>query len=479
MKKVIQNISSVVALVLTFSIFQGCEIDDFKDINVSPNATTVPITSALLSNALVSLTDNYTFHGLYAQYWSESQYTDNSRYTATEYSFGGYSGFIYDLENIILNNTDPATKDKVAVNGSNNNQIAVARILKVFYFMEVTDVLGDVPYSQALKGEPRPVYDTQQSIYNSFFSELDAAVKQFDNGSPAAGDILFNGNITKWKKFANSLRALLALRLSKVDPNTGKTQFAAALASNGGVIESNSDNVTLNWAGGAYQNNWFSTYNGRKDYAISETVVSTLGGLNDPRVRAFGQPDAAGKVVGIPYGLPREQTIAFTAANPNWSFVLASDFRKDNSPQFIITAAHIFLARAEAAALSWTNESVSSMYNSGIKASMEQWKVFSQAAYDSYIAQPSVMISGNDLGKIRTQAWIAFFPNGLEGWNLWRRTGTPALQPSPFPVNSSKQIPRRFLYNSQEPNLNPENYNAAVSRLTGGDTIDGRVWWDK
>jgi hypothetical protein len=113
----------------------------------------------------------------------------------------------------------------IALNGSNNNQIALARIVKAYRFLMLTDQWGDMPYSEALQLKTQPKYDTQQEIYNGLFKELKKAVAQFDGGAVPAGDIVHNGNLTRWKKFANSLRLIMAVRLSKVDPTTGKANF--------------------------------------------------------------------------------------------------------------------------------------------------------------------------------------------------------------------------------------------------------------
>jgi len=466
-------------LVLSIS---SCDLEDFGDLNENPNATTVPVTSALLTNAISAMGTpaSNTTSGLFTQYFSETQYTETSLYANAFFAWdGNYSGSLYDLQNIINNNTDPETALKVGIYGSNNNQIAVARIIKAYQFMYLTDRYGDIPYSQALKGETAPAYDTQESIYNDLFKELREAVAQFDGGEPAKGDILFNGDITKWKQFANSLRVILALRVSDVKPDQGKAEVTAALAADGGVIESNADNAQLNFPGGGFKNPWFNLYDGRKDFAIADVIVGYLKDYTDPRLQAFGQPNASKDVVPVPYGLIRDAAVSYTNSHPDWSFILNEKFRRENSTQFLLTAAHTFLARAEAAQRGWTSENATAMYSAGIKASFEQWEVFTQSAYDAYLASDKVSLaSGNPLEKIAIQRWLAFYPDGTQGWSEWRRTGFPALKPTPAALNTSKQIPRRNIYPSTEPNLNSASYSAAVSRI-GSDIIDTKVWWDK
>ncbi|MEY3323570.1 MAG: hypothetical protein RLZZ417_3153 [Bacteroidota bacterium] len=480
------NNSTFFLLMLLASIgfFPACDsFTDFGNTNVDPNRTNKPVTAALITNAIAGMGAAFITEGLYCQYFAQSQYTDGSLYSRVEGGFGSYSGVLYDLQNVIINNTDANLKTAALVQGSNANQIAVSRILKAYYFARLTDYFGDIPYSQALTGEVKPVYDSQQTIYNGIFKELDEAVKQFDGGVAARGDILFSGNITRWKKFANSLRLILAIRLSKADAATGATQAKAALAADGGIITANADNTMLNYPGGNFNNPWYAAYLTRQDQAISEIMVKMLNERSDPRINSYATADKTGKITGIPYGLPREQAIQFTNANPTWSFVLAPTFRAAATPLAILTAADVTLARAEAASMGWTTENSEQLYKDGIKLSMEYWKVFTQASYDTYTSGALVAFAAGDnagnLEKIRMQRWFTFYPDGLQGWSEWRRTNVPALKPTPFAINSSKQIIRRYIYPATEATLNGANYGAAVSKISGGDTNDGKVWWDK
>lgn len=479
MKKIFNVLLSSLAI-SSLIITNGCKPSDFGDINVNPNATTVPVTSALLTNAISGMGGAASFiaGGLFCQYYSETQYTESSLYATPQFAWDGvYAGVLYDLENIININTNASTKDLVTVNGSNANQIAVARILKVYNYMYLTDEFGDLPYSGALKGDAKPAYDTQQDIYKGLFKELKEATAQFDGGKAATGDVLYNGNISQWKKFANTLRLMLALRISKADATLGKSEAAAAVTA--GVIDANSDNAELAFPGGAFKNPWFNVYNGRKDYAISDVIAGIMTDIKDPRLKAFGNANSKGEVVAMPYGLTRDEAITYTNAHPDFSFILRADLRAENSKQHIMTAAHAYLARAEAAQRGWTTESAKDMYNKGIKASWEQWGVFTQTAYDAYIVDAKVSLDTDPLNKIGVQRWLAFYPDGTQGWSEWRRTGFPALKPTPKATNSSKQIPRRFVYPASEPNLNKAGYDTAIGRLTGGDTQDSKMWWDK
>jgi hypothetical protein len=492
LNKITQKAATILGLAALLTAVSCSDIGDFGDTNVNPNSVTDPLTSALLTNAEIrmgTIGNTQTLRsvaiwipGLYCQYFSQAQYTDESTYSSVAPGWNDiYAGPLKDLQTIIDYNTDPTTKAKALNSGSNSNQIAIARILRVYFYSHTTDLWGDMPYSQALNGEKnvQPVFDTQADIYKGMFKELKEAAAQFDGGNTALGDMLYKGDAGKWKKFANSLRCVLALRISNADAALGTAEFKDALS--GGVIDANADNVILAYPGGSYNHPWYDEYNGRNDFAIGQTIEKLMKDINDPRLAKYGNPSATGAVVGIPCGVTRADAIAFTTANPAYSKVLLSSLRAQGSSYEILSAGDVFLARAEAAKRGWTTETPATMYNSGIKAAFEKWGVFVQADYDAFIANAKVKLDGgaDDLKKIGTQRWLTFYPRGDQGWAEWRRTGFPVLAPAPAAINSSKKIPRRYVYPSAEANLNGDNYKAAAGRITGGDNADGKVWWDK
>ncbi len=276
---------------------------------------------------------------------------------------------------IDFNNSNPGT---ASAYGSNNNQIGIARILKAFLFWQTTDRWGDIPYSQALKGASNftPKYDLQEEIYFDMIKELKEAAAGFDIGAPIKGDIIYNGNMDKWKKFANSLRLIMAVRMTKAYPAAGgKAALAAAEAVNapGGLITSNADNFTLVFPGGFFKNPWFATYEARDDYAESKTLGDVLNGLGDTRQSKYGTNS-----VTFPYGLTRDLAVSFSNSVGNGqSRVLAASMRADNSPVFILPAATVLLARAEAYERTWITgpSSAEADYNAAVAASFEQWGV--------------------------------------------------------------------------------------------------------
>jgi hypothetical protein len=482
MKKLIR-INAALLLMSLFAV-TACNknIDEFGNTNINPNTTPDPIPSALLTNVLSGLGGiawgNATNipGGLYAQYMSETQYTDASRYATPTTNWDGfYAGPLYDLQNIINMNSDPEKAEKAAEFGSNANQIAIARILKVLYFKTITDAWGDVPYFQALKGEGNIPYDKQEDIYPDLLKELKEAANQFDNGPTVKGDIMYSGNTTKWKRFANSLRAILALRMSKANPTLGKAEFADAIAA--GVIESNADNAAIEYPGGVYRNPIYNYYaiTQRFDYAISETITDMMNNLNDPRILKYGT-----STKGFPYGLTRNDAIAWQGANPDHGWLYAYTSTPETFPLYLLTAGQVYLARAEAAKLTWTAEDAETNYKTGITLEMNRWGITDATTINDYLDQPDVALNGtDDFQRIAEQRWLAHYPDGNEGWAEWRRTGYPELTPAP---GSGRPIPLRLPYGTNEPLYNPENFAAASARYTVGgvnNSQDGAVWWDK
>ena len=310
-------------------------------------------------------------------------------------------------------------------------------------------------------------------------SQLKTAIGLFDGGATVKGDVILNGDNAKWKKLANSMRMLMALRLSKRYPGASDyavTEFKAVLADGAGSIETNVDNFTIVYPGGSFKHPWYNTYDGRKDYGESKTMTDLMALLNDGRQAAFGSSS-----VGVPYGWTRAKAEAWTSANVTWAKVLADNKRLENSPCVIIGAATVLLARAEAADRGWTTENVQQKYEAGIKASFGQWGLADPPA--SYLTSTNVALgttgTGANLKQIATQRYIATYPDGLQGWSEWRRTGFPVLTPAVDAVSSSKQIPRRYIYGNNEYNLTEEALKTAIASLKGGDTMEAKIWWDK
>ncbi|MBD2702245.1 SusD/RagB family nutrient-binding outer membrane lipoprotein [Spirosoma sp. BT702] len=460
----------------------------FEELNVNPNSALFPNTASLMTGAerTVGTINSQVGPGgfniapaLYVQQFSDVTYIEDSRYKTINFSFNGlYAGPLVNLQAVIDQNTNEATRAGAAQYGSNANQIAIARILRAYIYQFITDRWGDVPYTQALKGDQNfsPAFDKQQDIYNDLFKEWKEAAAQFDGGKAVAGDIILSSNAARWKKLAASFRLIAALRLSKVDPAKGKTEFNAALAD--GVLASNADNVQYKFQADVNNENpLYANYvrNNRKDFAVSSTFVDYLKKLGDPRLPIYADKNLKGDYVGAPYAV-------FPAPGKAQDYSLAGQaISAQTAPANIMTYAQVLFAQAEAAKLGWTTGNAKTLYESAIKASMQQWlgAAYTDAAFNTYIAQPDVAYTdANANAVIGNQRWIALFNQGTEAWNEWRRTGYPVLKPAASPLNGGTDIPRRLAYPTTVTTLNTKNYNEVVTRQ-GKDDQYTRVWWDK
>lgn len=468
----------------------SCDLGDFGDTNVNPNQTTQAIPSSLLTNTINGLkgTIDDPTGSLYSQYLANSQYTSADNYQTIIFNYGGYySGVLMDLEQIIIMNSDEETKSEASLYGSNENQIAVAQILQSYYFSFMTDRWGDIPYSEALnidEGVRQPAFDPQSEVYAGVLSTLKTAQGNISSTAPVQGDILFDGDMEMWRKFANTIRMKMALRMSEVDPSTAQAEFASAI-SDGVIALDNSENIFYaNLPEAAFQNAWYARFLTRRDYTVANTLVDRMqttangGVLNvsmDPRLSEYADPtDIGGKYVGMPYGLSEARAGAIS--NSDVSF-LNVDLRAQDAPNYIFTSAQVLFSMAEAAQRGWISGDAEALYYQGIEASLDQYGVAD--GYANYITNTWVKYNASKaMEQILTQKWIANYLNGYESWAEWRRTGYPDLKPAEDALNDSKKIPVRQAYPLFELNLNSTNYEAVVARQ-GADGLDTPVWWDK
>ncbi|TDH21311.1 SusD/RagB family nutrient-binding outer membrane lipoprotein [Segetibacter sp. 3557_3] len=487
---------------LAFSLlFSSCKKYDFGDINTNPdpNVKSIPNTAELFTNVTRQIAGDLTISdatpGIYVQYFSETQYPGASLYNISRSDWTDYYalrpvttdlflGGVLESSYAIINlNTDPSTAPAAAQNGSNKNQIAIARIMKAYFFSIVTDRWGDIPYSEALTGAVSPKYDKQMDIYTDLFKELTEAVEQFETASTTVkGELLFKGDPLKWKRFANSLRMILAMRISNADPAKARTQFLAAYNDPAGWIDDNSKNAAFPFLNNRnFRNPWNEKIDQRDDLAPSNVFIDTLNALSDRRIAAYATQASPGVYRGAPFGW--NQGAIQTWASNNLYSRIGTKITAMDAPGYLVTAAQMQLVKAEAALKGWIPVTEISAYNFAIRQSWEQWGVYDAAAFTSYINNPRVNI-GTGLGdaegikrKIGLQKWISLYPNGQEEWSEWRRLNYPTLAPARDAGGVA--IPKRMGYPGNEPTLNGANYQSQVATMPGGDTPNTPVWWDK
>ena len=471
---------------------------DLTALNQNPNNPTTAPAGPLFTSATRSALQQIQGSGatlsmteLFAQHIAQIQYIEEDRGairpTTLDALFSNlYSGALVDYEKVIIGNpTAPATSGP-------------ATVMQQWVYQTMTDWWGDIPYSEALKGDAstvnlKPTYDAQEDIYSGMLSKLTAASTAMASATdPGLGsaDPIYKGDLTKWVMFANSLRARMAMRLSQADPSKAQAELTAAFA--GPVIASNADNARLVWPGdGIYDNPWPANFSTRDDHRMSKTLIDNLVANNDPRLAIFAQPTKDDPTVyaGMQNGLDNTYTSTYfnTTSRPGLIFYPGATTYGTfgtsagrATPSYIMTYAELSFIKAEAALRGWGGlnaAQAAGFYNAGVTASILQWGG-TQAQADAYLAQPTVAYNGT-LERIITQKWIALFTQGTEAWSDWRRTGFPSTivaGPSMYP--DTPGIALRLVYAPAEASVNKDGLDAAKARQ-GTDLTTTPVWWDK
>ena len=394
-----------------------------------------------------------------------------------------------------------------------SNLYNMARIFQSYVFMILTDEYGAIPYSQGGAGYSDqvffPTYDQQQDIYPQLIQELtDAATALDAAGKIETQDVLYTGDIAKWKKFAYSLMLRAGMRLVKVD--AAKAQAAVTAAVAGGVILSNADDAYMRHDAN-YVMPIGNMLNGTEaaNFYLTKPFVDQLKSNDDPRlpaiaVRYVGATSGNGQTpnvassdpsvqIGMPVGYDNGSIVGKATADGLASFYDYSQadrkrIVKLSAPTFFVTAAQTQLLLAEAAFRGWVSGSAAQYFADGIKAHMDQLALYdagcaiSAGARDTYIAA-NPLVAGTELEQINTQYWIASFLNGPEAWANFRRSGFPDLTPNPYGQPNNPDVPngtfmRRLTYPTSELSVNAENVNAAIA-VQGADKLSTRIWWDK
>lgn len=474
------------AALLTGLVMAVGACDDLTDVNENPNAPTDVPADFLMAQSIqsgVQQTFGATMMLSHTTIWPQQtvqiQYPDEEvGYVRPErmeaFWTNYYAGSLKDVQAVI----------EKGVESGDVNVEGIGRIWKDWLFHIVTDLWGDVPYSEALNGEENasPAYDTQQNIYTDLLDDLESAAGILGpgGGSLGSGDLIYGNDTEAWARFAHSLRMRLAMRMSESAPAIAQSEFVAAYQDGG--FTSNAHNAMLSYPGAPHQNPLYENRvnDNRDDYGISATMVDTLKSLNDPRLELYAEPASTdGEFRGHQNGrddLPAGVSLAAVSRiNDFWTFDGA------NTPSAIMTYAEVLFLQAEAAERGWIAADPEALYEAGIRASMElyapQGHAPTNAEIEAYLAQPQVQYDATrGLQQIALQKWIALWLNGSEAWAEWRRTGIPDLEMGPDVVLS--RIPVRFSYPDTEQSLNRQNLNEATQRQGGGLDLITPVWWD-
>lgn len=463
-------------------------VDSLQSDNINPKlATVVPGVTEVstaersLARTLTSTNVNLGISRLLVQYWTETTYNDESRYNLANRNIP--ENFWTPLYTTTLSNlkdatrtisADPALDAKIKA-----NQLACIDVLAVQTWATLVDTYGNIPYTDALNVEnPQPKYDDAAGIYTDLLKRLDADLAAMVTTSTGLGsaDLIYGGNMTRWVRYANSLKLRLAMNTVDVDPARAKTVAEQAA---GKIFQSTADNAQLAFtSANPNQNPLYEDLvaSGRTDFVGAKTLIDPLISLNDPRLSIYFQPlDGTTDYVGAVYG---PQGSVNTASQPGTVLRVAT------LPGVLASYSEMQFLLAEAAARGFAvGGTADTYYNNAITASITYWeglanKTTAAADAAAYLAQPAVAYAtatGDYKQKIGTQKWISLYNQPTQAWVEVRRLDYPRLVK---PTNALTDIPLRFTYPVSEQNLNGTNYADASTKI-GGDKVTTKIFWDK
>ncbi|MHA4738003.1 SusD/RagB family nutrient-binding outer membrane lipoprotein [Dyadobacter sp. MSC1_007] len=486
MKSIIHSFKSKTLLAAAIVCLSACT-GDFDEINTNNNSAATGTADLFLPHGIQSAVDLYWGGSIgqdigdgFSQHWARIQYTDVDQYTVSSdvYTTGWQTLYIESL-------ADYQRISKIAEESGNTNYKAVATILRSWTFLLLTDIYGDIPYTDALQGledKLLPKYDPQKNVYAGLIGELKTAgetIDLADKNKAIAGDILLNGNLTKWKKFANSLSLrILARMIGKADaPIDVKAEITRILSDPAKypVLESVADNIQLNYLDATNNNNPINqNRKTRDDHRVSATLVNKLTALDDARLAVYAnKPADGGDFKGVPNGLSSSDANALGLSKTS---KVGDYFVAATAPGVIMSYAELLFLKAEFAykGIAAAGDA-SKNYTDGITASFAQYKLTVPAAY---LAANALKAGEAGFTQIMEQKWIALYGQGVEAWTEYRRTGIPALVPPVLNTNGNV-IPTRLPYPGSEESLNYENFSAALTAQGGKNDMKMKLWFAK
>ncbi|RRA98967.1 SusD/RagB family nutrient-binding outer membrane lipoprotein [Larkinella rosea] len=519
-----KNIIHKILLAAPFLFLLSACDKGFEEMNVDPNKYSEVIPEYLFTRAqLDGVSTNFT-GAAYLTIGQSMQHfatykevpAAGDKYFNYSYSTGNWNayagtaagqGAIISIRQVI---------DAVSANPANVNKLSAARIWKAYIFHRMTDLYGDIPYFDAGKAlsdkNYGPKYDTQQAIYADLLKELDASIAAFDATKATFGtaDLMFNGDVVKWKKFAYSLMLRLGMRLTEVDPATAKTWVEKAIA--GGVILDDADRAIIAYVDGSQTASRNFIANGllSTDYItpggdnveggkFAKTLIDYLKNTKDPRLNvisivwtsADGKTFTADTTTALQSGMPNAAFNNLPANFNSFSEPNPNTLLKYSAPLIVFGNAETNLLLAEASVRGWKSiGTAASAYTDAVKAGMRQWALFgsggtiSEAKINAYLNLNPYKTAGTvaqQMEQIQTQKWVSLFlEDEYEIFANWRRTGYPVLTPTNYPGNlTGGKVPTRFVIPDSEETYNKTNFIEARTRQGGANTLSSVVWWDK
>ena len=452
---------------------------DLTSLNVDPKSPSTVPSYTLFTYAQKNLADNLSSANvnsniwrLIMQYWTETTYTDESNYDLSgrnipqNFYHSMYRDVLRDLQDsrdlIPTDVTDPVQI---------KNEQAIIDVLKIYTYHYLVTTFGNIPYTQALDiSNTQPVFDDAKTIYSSLMTKLDGAIANMNTSGVSFGgaDIVYGGDVSLWKKFAASLKLKMALVMADYDNTAAGT---AAVAAQGlGLIGSNAQNADFLYLSTPPNTNpvWVDlVQSGRKDFVVTNTIITNMQTNNDPRLSLYCTVNGAGGYSG---GVPGASNNYTTFSKPS------ATITDPAHPYTLMSYSEVEFLLAEAAARGYAvTGTAATHYASAVTASITNWGG-SAAAAVTYLAQPAVVYNpANYKQSIGTQKWLSMFDRGHDAWTDWRRLDFPVIVAPPSALTVT---PLRYTYPTTENTLNGTNYTAAAAAI-GGDKVSTKLWFDK
>jgi len=466
-------------------IFLSACTDDFEEINTSPYLITEEevkadaILTYVLKNSIFDIV-NFGRIGEYSGFVSNP---------ASGFPLQNVIGSFDEYRNGIVNVAEiiRLTEDKPSLSNKN----AIARIWKVWLYYRLTDNFGPVPYSEAAQGFEevitKPKYDSQEYIFNDMLSTLKDAVSQLNDAaemdSYGEADILYQGDVNSWVRFANSLRFRLAMRVRYADPQLAETHIKEVISAP--LIDTNEQNAKLTAEGedaalNANRGPFFNQLQNNNGNVLhaSMTVSENLLLRNDPRLSIYLNESNSAGYRSRPFNMVREDQ------KPRYdgdSITSVGEFFRSADYTFNVqTAAEVKFLKAEAALVGMISGNAEEYFREGIQLAMEQYAVAEEevAVYMNSEAANLVGSEEEMLEEIIVQKYLASYYQAHEAWAEYRRTGYPRIWIGEGPSDTDGQLPRRQKYPLDEYSKNLQNVEEAAASLSNGDDPLSRVWWD-
>jgi hypothetical protein len=522
---------SLITLVVICLFTSSCK-EKLAELNINPNKPEVVSPEFLLNSSI------FNTMNLFGGAMRREVFSHYSNYVSVGggqfQRYGYFSSNTTYWRTAYVNCLQPVHQIQVnfANNSVYNNRVAIAKIMECYIYSEMVAIWGSIPRSAALSGTDVVPYDKEEDIYYSLMDDLKtaaAAINLSGDTYTATSDAIYGGNLLNWKKFANTLRLRLAMRISNPAPNgnPAKAQQVAAevLADEANTISSLTETARSVWGTVSTTWSYFYDYNVYKQTTnlsslnvVEESLVQHMLPYNDPRLKIYAKPATQGPNVGKYWGQPKTSILppGVTMTNNPHSNRSQLDysqvgdyFAKPDAEYVFISYEEASFLKAEAALKGWGGSKTADQYYAqGITGSMQKYGL-TATEISTYLATPGVkwnttvdttgkyyqysdylgittsaILTPNPFRQIVMQEWLAMFYNALDAWNLIRRTQVLEFPPhfnpdgtSPTTAWGYAYIPQRLPYPDIEYQVNKDELNKALQWLGGPDQLTTKLWF--